>query len=59
MSRKKCLFFVLLLSYFLVLSIGLNISLYFENHYLELNLNNLIEVLSEHSHEEFELKEIE
>lgn len=48
MSEKKCLFFVLIIVYFLVLSIGLNVSLYFENHFLEQNLDNLIHILSEY-----------
>lgn len=57
MSKKKCLFFVLLITYFLVLSIGLNISLYFENHFLEMNLDNLIDILSQYQQGEFEVKE--
>lgn len=57
MSKKKCLFFVLLITYFLVLSIGLNISLYFENHFLEINLDNLIDILSQYQQGEFEVKE--
>lgn len=57
MSKKKCLFFVLLITYFLVLSIGLNVSLYFENHFLEMNLDNLIDILSQYQQGEFEVKE--
>lgn len=57
MSKKKCIFFVLLITYFLVLSIGLNVSLYFENHFLEMNLNNLIDILSQYQQGEFEVKE--
>lgn len=48
MSDGSCLFFVLIIAFFLVLSIALNFSLYFENYFLEQNLDKIIHILSEY-----------